>query len=607
MTLSIRNKILLGLITLVLLNFLVLAISFFYLIGLGRSAEGILKENYESIEAVRTMERAQSRQHLLLSGPSLDRSAFPALYEAEMAFMEGYHRAQGNLTLPGEGPAVEAVGESHRRIWMSLIDSMSRASTAAGLPFDEAAAALAHLEGMNRDAMFAASERALQQARRAVGITGLLGGLSLLGGILFGSILPGRIVRPLRRLLEGTEKVGEGHYPEVPVEGLSGDEIGQLALSFTGMVRELRRQNEMKVSQLLAATNKSRSIIAAMDDGLVVVDGRLVVTDINPSAARMLDLAPERTLGRHIFECLSGEELQQKIKETVETGRSPKTIPFDHGTDQRNLLLELSLIPIRNGGEPPVPVLIVFRDVTQRVTLDRAKSDFIARASHELRTPLTSALMSLDLLREHLGGGIEGEERQLLIAADEDLHRLRSLVDDLLDLSRLEAGQIVLSFEEVSLDVIADDVLKIMAIQLEEKDLSVTSRLDDHLPLVRIDPSKIAWVLTNLIANALRHTQQGGQIDIGASAMGRWIRVDVTDNGEGIAEDDQARIFEKFAQVSGQRTGTGLGLPICREILRAHGGAIWVRSSPGSGSTFSFTVPAASAGEERNEGEERMA
>ncbi|NCB17663.1 MAG: hypothetical protein EOM65_16010, partial [Synergistales bacterium] len=100
MTLSIRNKILLGLIALVLLNFLVLAISFFYLIGLGRSAEGILKENYESIEAVRTMERAQSRQHLLLSGPPLERGTFSALYEAEMAFMEGYHRARGNLTLP---------------------------------------------------------------------------------------------------------------------------------------------------------------------------------------------------------------------------------------------------------------------------------------------------------------------------------------------------------------------------------------------------------------------------------------------------------------------------------------------------------------------------
>jgi NtrC-family two-component system sensor histidine kinase KinB len=182
----------------------------------------------------------------------------------------------------------------------------------------------------------------------------------------------------------------------------------------------------------------------------------------------------------------------------------------------------------------------------------------------------------------------------LLQTAHEEVQRMKALVSDLLDLSRLEAGRIELEFDRVGLPTLFDHALAVFKSQADMRQITLAATPADHLPRVRADANKITWVLTNLISNALRYVPQGGHIRLAALGVGPHIHVSVQDDGAGIAPEYQTKIFQKFVQVQGRETGgTGLGLAICKEIVRAHGGTIWVESTPGQGSTFTFTLPAA--------------
>jgi NtrC-family two-component system sensor histidine kinase KinB len=237
-------------------------------------------------------------------------------------------------------------------------------------------------------------------------------------------------------------------------------------------------------------------------------------------------------------------------------------------------------------------VVLLLKDITRLKEVERLKSEFVMAASHELRTPLTSLGMSVDLLLEHAAHRLAEKDRHLLTAAHEEVHRMKALVNDLLDLSKIEAGRIELAFETVSVATLFDHAETVFKNQLGIKNVTLTSQLASDLPNVRADANKITWVLTNLISNALRYVRKGGQIQLTAQKAGPQVHLAVKDDGPGIPPEYQSKIFEKFVQVKGQESGgTGLGLSICKEIVRAHGGAIWVESSVGQGSTFLFTLP----------------
>ena len=236
----------------------------------------------------------------------------------------------------------------------------------------------------------------------------------------------------------------------------------------------------------------------------------------------------------------------------------------------------------------------MLRDVTRLKEVERLKNEFVMAASHELRTPLTSLGMSVDLLMEHAAQGLAEKDRDLLQAAHEEVHRMKALVNDLLDLSKIEAGRIELVFESVPVQTLFDHVRAVFKSQTDMKEVSLTSELTGDMPRVRADANKITWVLTNLVSNALRYVSKGGQISLMAHRIGPHVHLSVRDDGPGIPPEYQSKIFQKFVQIKGQEAGgTGLGLAICKEIVRAHGGAIWVESSAGQGSTFTFTLPVA--------------
>jgi NtrC-family two-component system sensor histidine kinase KinB len=216
-------------------------------------------------------------------------------------------------------------------------------------------------------------------------------------------------------------------------------------------------------------------------------------------------------------------------------------------------------------------------------------------ASHELRTPLTSIGMSIDLLLEGAVKKLNEKEQQLLSAAHEEVQRLKAFVSNLLDLSKIEAGKMEMELSSISIRALFEKAVTVFKTQSEEKAVKLSFDVPGELPNIKADDSKITWVLTNLISNALRYTPSSGHINLSAESFGSSVQISVSDDGPGIPYEYQSKIFDKFVQVKSDKAvgGSGLGLAICKEIVRAHGGTIWVDSVPGSGSRFTFTLPVA--------------
>lgn len=614
MTWTLRKKILLGYGIALLLLAVVFVLSFVNLQRLGRASEAILSENYRSILAAEHMVNALERQDsgVLLYMLGDREQGIRQFRENQTDFQQWLGRAKDNITIEEEPQVLARIDSTYADYLVAFTDLVQsspasedpdaararyrQALLPAFLPVRNASQELREL---NQETMFAASRRAQDVAHRATWTLGLVGSGVLLVGLFFSLLLSYRIVRPVRELSDATRRIADGDYDvEVPAEGR--DELARLARQFNEMAEQLRSYRDLNVEQIVAERRKSDAIVRSIDDALVAVDEELRIQNLNPSARRLLGDRSREAEGRHLLEVVRNEAVFERIRETVDSGRAPKIDEGDRYVsvelDGQPRHYEIVITPVMAPeGDETQGAILMLRDVTKLKELDLMKSEFVATASHELRTPLTSIAMSLDLLDERASGGLDPEEREQLEGARNDVERLRSLIGDLLQLSRIESGRIELDIEAVEVSVLCDRAVEVMSPQADERSVSILCRCPDGLPRVRADANKATWVLTNLLSNAVRYSDAGGDVAIDASANGGSVHVSVTDHGPGIAYEDQSRIFDKFVQVEDGRTpeGSGLGLAICREIVRAHGGSIWVESRPGEGSVFTFTLPVA--------------
>jgi two-component system sensor histidine kinase GlrK len=227
--------------------------------------------------------------------------------------------------------------------------------------------------------------------------------------------------------------------------------------------------------------------------------------------------------------------------------------------------------------------------------VDKMKSDFFSSMSHELRTPLTSIKEGIGLLRDGVGGTMTDKQKRLLAILSEESKRLIDLVNSLLDFSKMEAGMMTYSFGQASLTPLIERATREIIPLIESKKITLQTKIDERLPILKMDSERILQVLRNLIGNALKFTPEGGQVRVSALPLNHEVRVSVADTGPGIPKENLSTIFEKFHQAhfdnSGQKKGTGLGLAIVKYIIAAHGGRVWAESELRQGSSFIFVLP----------------
>lgn len=603
---SLQTKILAGYGVALVLLIAVLVLGYVNLNRLGRASDSILQENYRSIRAAEQMidaiERQDSGTLLYLLGRREE--GLTEFREGQTRFQRWLSRAQDNVTIEGEQQVLDRIDSTYTAYTVAFTELLEAGAPA---PPDTAsyASALAprfravrqhvtELRDLNQETMFSASDRAQEIANRAKWALGVAGGLVIVIGLAFSTVLARRITRPLEGLTEAASRIAEGDY-DVEVEDERSDEVGELARQFNEMAGELRRFRRLNLEQIMAEKRKSEAIVRNIDEGLIVVDDDLKVANINPAAGNLLEVPESEVTGRHAMELIGHEGVIERLREALASGEPPEIpeeeryLTFSEGEERRHH--QLSVTPVIGEDGATIGAVLMLRDVTALRKLERRKTEFVASASHELKTPLTSMGMSLDLLEER-SEKLDEEERQLVEGLQADVGRLRDLVEDLLRLSRLEAGEIELDVQAVPVELICEKVREVFERQAAEAGVELV--FDVHRnETIRADVTKATWVLTNLLSNAIRYSDSGDRVEVVTSRRDGWMEIAVSDEGTGIPYEYQARIFDRFVQLENEDHpgGSGLGLTISREIVRAHGGSIWVDSVPGGGSTFTFTLP----------------
>ncbi len=430
-------------------------------------------------------------------------------------------------------------------------------------------------------------------------VVALLGSAAV--ATLIALMLSRSILEPIRAVTQGARAMARGDLDQV-VPATSRDELGELASAFNTMARTIREFRQAGTARLLRAQQTAQATIDSFPDPVVVVDPTGAVERANPAARQLLGVNP---LADALVPWTPPLPLKTPLAEVI--GGRPDYLPtdLDHALCFRDNGQERYFLPrvlaIREGNGL-LGAAMVLQDVTKFRLVDQLKSDMVSTVSHELKTPLTSLQMAVHLLLEEVVGPLTPKQVELLLAARQDADRLLAMINDLLDLTRIEQGQLKLDLRPASSAGLVTEAVERFQARAEDADVALEGSAEFDLPSVLVDRERVGHVFDNLIGNALAHTGRGGTIRLAAAAEGDSVRFTVEDTGEGIPHEHLGQIFEKFFRVPGARSGggAGLGLAIAREIVVAHGGEIHVSSRPGVGTTFTFTLPrdtAARAGE----------
>jgi len=411
----------------------------------------------------------------------------------------------------------------------------------------------------------------------------LVAGVAIILTTIFAFFLSTRITAPLRKMREAAFEVARGKFDtKVPI--LTHDEIGELATAFNQMGRQLK----FNMNALSQEKEQLSSILSSMADGVITFnrDGTILIT--NPPADRFLQYWYYENGANNV----GNEALPPKVMDLFQQSVDTETEQMGEITLQgRHWVILVSPLYSNRFIRGAVAVL---RDMTEERQLDKMRKDFIANVSHELRTPISMLQGYSEAIVDDIAESQEEKREMAKVIYDESL-RMGRLVNELLDLARMEAGHIQLTLEEVNLTAFINRIIHKFQGLARDNDIQLWAVLENEIKSVSFDPDRIEQVLTNLIDNAIRHTPQGGTVSLNVSETDMGIKVEVADSGSGIPEEDLPFVFERFYKADKARTrgraGTGLGLAIAKNIIDAHRGHISVQSKIGKGTTFTFILP----------------
>jgi PAS domain S-box-containing protein len=579
-------------------------------------SERIIADNYNSVVAAQTMKESLERQDSAGLFVFLNRwdRALPQLRDHRARFDAAYRQAAANITEAGEADVVQAIGryrDDYYRAFDRFLDDARGREAARERTSDQAVEEYFRqleprftslrqqcdrLLALNQDAMRRKAAAAAASARRwfvtTVGAVLAVG----VGGIGFTMILASSILKPVRQLTAAVDRVAMGGLDTVVAIG-THDEIGALAAQFNDMARRLRELRQSDLGRMRVAQQTADAAIDSLYDPVIVTDGDGRIRRVNPAAESLFGREAVMA-GKPIQEVVGDPRLSLAVmnvlesEETIASEESAAFVPLMVDGAERSYRQRTT--PMRGSDGRLAGAVMLLEDITHLREIDRLKSEFIAGASHELRTPLTSLEMGVNLLMEDAAGALSPKQRELVTLCHDDAMRLDRLVKDLLDLSRIESGEVPPYRSAVHPHALVHDAVEPLRRQVESKGLTLRVAADADLPAVEADRAQIERVIANLVTNAIRATESGGAIDVTASARAGWLAISVRDTGRGIPADYLARVFEPFVQAPNAASGgAGLGLAISRRIVRMHGGQILVRSELGKGTTFSFTLPLA--------------
>jgi len=344
---------------------------------------------------------------------------------------------------------------------------------------------------------------------------------------------------------------------------------------------------------------ESERLLNLLPDPLILTDANGNIKWVNDRTEKIFGISGDKVIGWSFIQIIKIDRIDKQLVEVLKTGQSSDSSYEAAAIKVRNpegkYFFKIVIKPLMDDGKVD-GALIQLTDVSRFKELENIKTDFVSIVSHELRTPLSSISMGVGMLKDGLLGQLTPRGKEVIEAIEKDCDRLGKLAENLLDLTRIEAGQIALETQLVHVEGLVEEAIKPLQLQADSQGTKIKLDIPSDLPYIEADFNKIVWVLANLVVNALRYSEAGDEVTVEVKTSGNRMFFSVHDTGCGIPEEYQDKIFQKFVQVKGKKGpagGAGLGLAICKEFVEAHGGQIWVESEEGKGSTFTFTLPLA--------------
>lgn len=546
---------------------------------LSADTANILQANYHSLEYTRMMQNALED---LDSDPT-----------AVSVFDSALERQERNVTEGGEKEATDRLRLHYTAARKKGADAALKTHIRNDLD---------DITGLNMDAIRRKSEIAEDTAERAGLWIIVTAAACLLVALLLLLRLPGNIADPIRELIRSIGEIADKNYDQ-RVDFEDHGEFGQLARAFNTMASKLQEYNRSNLFKLLLEKKRIDTLISNMHDPVIGLDEHKTVIFVNQRALQVLGAKKDDLLGKSAQEISLTNDLMRSLTRDLaegsyrtgtDEGQPLKIYADDKESYFNKELIDIAVTPTGEQEKKLIGHVIILRNITRLKELDFAKTNFIATISHELKTPISSIKMGVRLLENGKTGNVNEEQQQLLEGIAEDADRLLKITGELLNLSQVETGNIQLNLQKSDPKEICRYALEAVKIQAEHKGIELSLDLPEQVPAVKADAEKTTWVLINFLTNAIRYSPEQGQIRVALAKNSDYVQFSVSDNGRGIENRYQQKIFDRYFQVPGNgKTGTGLGLAISKEFIEAQGGIIGVHSEVGMGSRFYFGLPMA--------------
>ncbi|QMV68448.1 HAMP domain-containing protein [Sphingobacterium paramultivorum] len=549
----------------------------YYVYRLKKDTNNILVDNYNTLHYSRNMLLALEDLHT--NGKSI------ALFEHNLRLQKR------NVTEPGERAVTERV-DHH---FLSLTKQLKDSTIAADLHKD-----IFQLMYLNMQAIENKNNIANATAEKAILAISIVGAICFMIAFVLLVNLPLAIAGPIVQLTDSIKQIAAGNYKR-RLHFKRKDEFGEVAQSFNTMAQKLEEYTESKLGKILQHKKRIEALIDNMHDAVIGIDEEKRVLFANEPACLLSGLKHAEFEGQKLAKIASSNDLIRKLLDRINALNQQSehlglVQIFAYGKDNYFELevIDINVVPTGEESSQFIGQFILLRNVTSFKERDVAKTNFIGTVSHELKTPIASIRMGIQLLENKRIGELNEEQKDLLEGIADDTERLLKITGELLDIAQVESGTIQMKLNPATIGPIIDYALLANRSMLDQKKIQLQVELEEELPMVFIDNEKTAWVLTNLLSNAIRYSDEGGAICLAVKRMGARVLLRVEDQGQGIPVQYLAKIFDRYFRVpGGTKEGTGLGLSISKEFIESMGGEIDVQSVFGTGSTFFVYLPIA--------------
>ena len=571
---KIKTKLTLGVGLLFLMIILLSAVGALYINALKKDTENILVANYKSLEYSNNMLWA------------LEENTNNSLKEFELNLKQ----QEKNISEIGEKETTENL----RKNFMKYAKNQSNFTFHKSIRSE-----IFKIMALNMKAIQRKSELAKQTAEDATVSIALAGAICFLIAFSLLVNLPSSIANPIKELTESIKQIAAKNYSR-RVHFQNHNEFGELATSFNTMAEKLEEYNDSSLATLMIEKKRIETLINNMHDPVIGLDEKMKIIFVNEEATKTIGLAQAEMLGQFAQDLSLRNDLIRSLIQDIKIiqpidskEKSPIIKIFADNKESyfEKETLNISIIPTGEQIKKTIGYVIILRNITEYKELDFAKTNFIATVSHEFKTPIASIKMSLQLLENEKVGFINQEQKNLIESIKDDTNRLLNTTSELLNITQVETGNIQLSIIPTEPKAILEYALNANKTQAEQKQIQLKTECPKDLPMVVADSEKTAWVLINLISNAIRYSHENSTIHLSIVVDNQHVKFMVKDTGQGIAPQYKDKVFDRYFRVPGtKKEGTGLGLAISKEFIEAQGGQISVESDFGAGSVFTVQL-----------------